>query len=221
VDTGIHRIPWLYKQSHQEEPMKIVLYGATGMVGSQITQAALARGHEVTAVSRSGADVAGATSLASDITDTDTLVALAADADAVVVAIPTDRTGGPTEPIIKAHQDLIAARPATRLLVVGGAGSLSVGDSLLVDAPGFPDGYKPESKALTAILDDYRASSGLDWTVVSPSPVIAPGERTGYVLGTDSPVGDSVTTSDFADAIVDELETPAYKGRRFTVASKS
>jgi putative NADH-flavin reductase len=50
--------------------------------------------------------------------------------------------------------------------------------------------------------------------------MIAPGERPGYVLGTDSPAGDSVTTSDFADAIVDELETPAYAGRRFTVASK-
>jgi len=155
--------------------MKIVVYGATGMVGSQIAEAALARGHEVTAVSRAGADVAGATAVAADIIDTDTLVALAADADAVVVAIPTDRTGGPTEPIIKAHQDLIAAHPATRLLVVGGAGSLSVGDSLRVDAPGFPDAYKPGAKAFTAILDDYRASSGLDWTVVFPSPVIAPG----------------------------------------------
>jgi putative NADH-flavin reductase len=201
--------------------MKIVVYGATGMAGSQVTQAALARGHEVTAVSRRGADVTGATALAADIIDTDTFVALAADADAVVVAIPPDRTGGPAEPMVDAHRRIIAAHPAARLLVVGGAGSLSVGDGLLVDAPGFPDAYKPEAKAFTIILDDYRASSGLDWTLVSPSPMIAPGERTGYVLGTDSPVGDSVTTSDFADAILDELETPAYKGRRFTVASKA
>jgi len=201
--------------------MKIVVYGATGMVGSQVAEAALARGHEVTAVSRSGAELAGATARAADIADTDTFVALAADADAVVVAIPPDRTGGPAEPMVEAHRRLIAAHPAARLLVVGGAGSLSVGDGLLVDAPGFPDAYKPEAKAFTAILDDYRASNGLDWTLVSPSPVIAPGEPTGYVLGTDSPVGDSVTTSDFADAIVDELETPAYKGRRFTVASKA
>ena len=201
--------------------MKIVVYGATGMVGSQVTQAALARGHEVTAVSRGGAELTGATARATDIADTDTFVALAADSDAVVVAIPPDRTGGPAEPMVEAHRRLIAAHPASRLLVVGGAGSLSVGDGLLVDAPGFPDAYKPEAKALVAILDDYRASIGLDWTIVSPSPVIAPGERTGYVLGTDSPVGDSVTTSDFADAILDELETPSYKGRRFTVASKA
>jgi putative NADH-flavin reductase len=200
--------------------MKIVVYGAIGMVGSEIAKAAVARGHEVTAVSRSGAGVAGTTARAADITDTDTFVAQAAHADAVVVAIPTDRTGGPTEPIVEAHRRIIAARPATRLLVVGGAGSLMVGGARAVDAPGFPDMYKPESLAFSTILDDYRASEGLDWTVVSPSSVIAPGERTGYVLGTDSPVGDSVTTSDFADAIVEELETPAYEGRRFTVASK-
>jgi hypothetical protein len=201
--------------------MKIVVYGATGMVGSQIAEVAVARGHQVTAVSRAGADVAGTTARAADIADTDSFVALAADADAVVVAIPPDRTGGPTEPIIDAHRRIIAAHPVTRLLVVGGAGSLEVDGRRLVDAPGFPEAYKPESQAFTRILDDYRASEGLDWTYVSPSPGIAPGERTGYVLGTDSPVGDSVTTSDFADAIVDELETPAYTGRRFTVASKS
>jgi putative NADH-flavin reductase len=199
--------------------MKIVVYGATGMVGSQVAEVAIARGIEVMAVSRSGAELAGATSVAADIADTGTFVSLAADADVVVVSVPPDRTGGPAEPMVEAHRRIIAAHPGARLFVVGGAGSLLGGDGRLVDAPGFPDAYKPESLAFSTILDDYRASSGLDWTVVSPSPVIAPGDRTGYVLGTDLPVGDSVTTSDFADAIVDELETPRYRGQRFTVAS--
>ena len=201
--------------------MKIVVYGATGMVGSQVVEAAVARGHEVTAVSRKGAEIPGTTAVAADLADTSTVSKLAAGADAVVFAIPTDRTGGPAQPTIDAHRAIIEARPDARLLVVGGAGSLQVDGRLLVDAPGFPDAYKPESLAFTQILADYRASDGLDWTIVSPSPMIAPGERAGYVLGTDSPVGESVTTTDFADAIVDELETPAYKGRRFTVASKS
>ena len=201
--------------------MKIVVYGATGMVGSKIVETAVARGHAVTAVSRKGTEVAGTTAIAADLADTATVNALAADADAIVFAIPTDRTGGPAQPTVDAHRAIIAARPNARLLVVGGAGSLEVNGELLVDAPGFPDEYKPESQAFTDILADYRASEGLDWTLVSPSPVIAPGECSGYVIGTDSPVGGSVTTSDFADAIVDELESPSYKGRRFTVASKS
>ncbi|MDV8147938.1 NAD-dependent epimerase/dehydratase family protein [Arthrobacter sp. B10-11] len=35
--------------------VKIAVYGATGMVGAQIVKESLQRGHEVTAVSRSGA----------------------------------------------------------------------------------------------------------------------------------------------------------------------
>ncbi len=172
-------------------------------------------------MSRKGTEVTGATAIAADLADTATVSGLAADADAIVFAIPTDRTGGPAQPTIDAHRAIIAARPNARLLVVGGAGSLEVDGQRLVDSPGFPDEYKPESQAFTDILADYRASEGLDWTLVSPSPVIAPGERSGYVLGTDAPVGGSVTTTDFADAIVDELESPSYEGRRFTVASKS
>lgn len=201
--------------------MKIVVYGATGMVGSQIVEAALARGHEVTAVTRQGTAVPGATAVAAELADTATLTALAADADAVVLSVPPDRTGGPAQPTIDAHRAIIAARPATRLVVVGGAGSLLVGDGLLVDSAGFPDAYRPEALAFTQILADYRASEGLDWTLVSPSPMIGPGERSGYLVGTDSPVGDAVTTPDFADAILDEIESPSYTGRRFTVASKN
>ncbi|HET7725580.1 MAG TPA: NAD(P)H-binding protein [Propionibacteriaceae bacterium] len=200
--------------------MKIVIYGATGMVGSQIAQQAVARGHEVTAVSRSGAPVEGTTSVAADLTDTDRVVELAQAADAVVFAVPTDRTGGPAQPVVDAHRRIIAARPAARLLVVGGAGSLQSEGGLLVDGPEFPDAYKGEARAFTTILGDYRSSDGLSWTLVSPSPVIAPGDEKGYVLGTDSPAGDFVTTGDFAAAVLDELEKPTYVGRRFTVASR-
>lgn len=201
--------------------MKIVVYGGTGMVGSEIVTEAVRRGHEVTAVSRAGSAADGVTAVAADLADLDTLTALAAAADAVVFAVPTDRTGGSPQPVIDAHRTIIEARPATRLLVVGGAGSLEVGDHRLKDEPGFPEAYKPEATAFTQVLEDYRASEGLDWTLVSPSPMIGPGERHGYELGQDSPVGDSVTTTDFADAVLDELERPAYQRRRFTVASKA
>ena len=37
--------------------MRIAVYGATGMIGSQIAAEALARGHEVTGVTRSGGEL--------------------------------------------------------------------------------------------------------------------------------------------------------------------
>lgn len=206
----------------EENAVKIAVYGATGMVGSRVVAEAAARGIDVIAVSRSGRSVDGAKeSVAAELGDTARLLELAADVDAVVVSVPTDRTGGSPQPVIDAHRGIIAAAPRTRLLVVGGAGSLEMGDGLLVDSAGFPDAYKGEARAFTEILADYRsAGDEVDWTLISPSPVIEPGERTGrLVLGTDSPVGDRVSAEDFAVAIVDELLTPAHRRARFTVAS--
>lgn len=202
--------------------MKIAVYGATGMVGSRVVSEAAARGIEVIAVSRSGREVEGARrSIAAQLGDTARLVELAGEVDAIVISVPTDRTGGSPQPVIDAHRAIITAAPRTRLLVVGGAGSLQVDGELLVDSPGFPDAYKGEATAFTEVLADYRgAGEDVDWTLISPSPVIEPGERTGRpVLGTDSPVGDRVTAEDFAVAIVDELLTPAHRRTRFTAAT--
>lgn len=202
--------------------MKIVVVGGTGMVGSRVVAEAARRGHQVTAVSRSGAPVDGATSVRADLSDIPAIQQLATDADAMVLAVPTDRTGGSPDPVIDAHRKLIASAPQTRLVVVGGAGSLNAGEGQLKDTPDFPAIYKNEADAFATILQEYRsATDGLDWTVVCPSPVIAPGDRKGYVTALDEPVGDFVSAEDFADAIVDELQQPRFRRTRFTAASKA
>lgn len=90
----------------------------------------------------------------------------------------------------------------------------------LKDRPGFPPAYLAEATTFSTVLDLYRATKGLHWTMLAPAPVIAPGERSGkYRVGIDSPVGDSISAEDFAAAIVDELEKPAHAGTRFTVAN--
>lgn len=49
---------------------------------------------------------------------------------------------------------------------------------------------------------------------------MVPGTRTGqYVTGTGSPVGEFVSTQDFAVAVLDEAESPAHRGNAFTIAS--
>lgn len=56
--------------------------------------------------------------------------------------------------------------------------------------------------------------------MLAPPPIFGRGERTGrYLVGADSPAGDSISAEDFAMAIVDELEKPAHPGTRFTVAN--
>lgn len=191
------------------------------MVGSRIVSEAAHRGHQVTALSRSGKMVKGASiAKAMELSDTSAVSAAIDASDVTVIAVSPDRGGGSHEPTIRAHSNFIAAQPSGRFLVVGGAGSLEIDGVRLMDTAGFPPAYYNEAATFSTILDLYRASCGLDWTMLSPPPMIAPGERTGvYRVGSDSPIGDAISAEDFAVAIVDEIEKPSHTGSRFTVAN--
>ncbi len=193
--------------------MKIALFGATGMVGTRIAAEATSRGHEVTPLSRStGADMASADA-----------VRAAADAhDVVVSATGPSRTGESHEPWLASVATLINHVGPTRVVFVGGAGSLLTPDGTrLLDTDGFPEEYKAEAVSGAAALELFRAApESVDWTFLSPSPVIAPGERTGQVLTSlDTPAGDFVSAEDYAVALVDELEQPQHRRQRFTAAT--
>lgn len=204
--------------------MKIAIFGATGMVGSQIAAEAVRRGHEVTAISRSGGTVPGVPSaavLAADQSDAGTVASVAKAHDAVVLATGPSRTGGDHQPWLDATATAMANVGGTRTIVVGGAGTLRVDGTRLLDLPDFPDAYRAEALTAAAALEAIRAlPEHVNWTVQAPAPEIAPGERTGrYVLGTDSPAGEGISTQDFAVAMLDELETPRHVRRRFTAAN--
>ncbi len=191
------------------------------MIGSRIVSEAVHRGHQVTALSRSGKVVKGASiATAMELSDTSAVSAAIDASDVTVIAVSPDRGGGSHEPTIRAHSNFIAAQPSGRFLVVGGAGSLEIDGVRLMDTAGFPPAYYNEAATFSTILDLYRASCGLDWTMLSPPPMIAPGERTGvYRVGSDSPIGDAISAEDFAVAIVDEIEKPSHTRSRFTVAN--
>lgn len=200
--------------------MKIAVYGAAGMVGSEITAEALRRGHQVTAVTRQGVEVLGAAALAGNLFDLAGLQQVAADHDAVVLSVAPDRSGNPHDSYIQTHRDIAAAGLPARLFVIGGAGALEIDGVQLKDLTEFPEAYKAEAETMSAILDFYRASAGLEWTMLAPAPEIAPGERTGsYTLGLDSPAGAKISTPDFAIAALDELEKPRHLNQRFTAAN--
>ncbi|TYB67662.1 NAD(P)H-binding protein [Nonomuraea sp. PA05] len=199
--------------------MKILLFGATGMVGQRIAAELRDRGHEVTGLSRSG-PVKG------DINDTATL---AEGHDVIVSAVAPPRDGSePEPPFLAANRALIDGARASgvrRVIVVGGAGSLQVAPGQdLVDTPDFPDLYKKEALAGRALLRLYREVEDLDWTFVSPAAQIAPGERTGaYRLGGDLLMTDAegrsfITAEDFAVAIADEVDKAAHPRQRISIA---
>jgi uncharacterized protein len=203
--------------------MRIAIYGGTGMIGSRVAAEAGRRGHDVTAISRTGPTAAGdgITSVTGDAGSPEQVAATAAQHEVVVSAIGPSRVGGRLEDYLDSVDNLIANVGTARLVVVGGAGSLVDADGQrLLDSPEFPELYKPEARIGVAAFNRLRATTDVNWTYLSPAPEIAPGERTGhYVLGDDSPAGGFISAEDYAVALVDELERPAHEHRRFTVAA--
>lgn len=115
--------------------MHIAIIGAAGMVGSQIAAEAAARGHQVQGYTRSGRHTGSIATQALQFTDTDAVARVINDSDATVVSVAGRDD---YDAVVAAHKNLIAAKPTGRLLVVGGAGALRVGDQRLLDSPEFP-----------------------------------------------------------------------------------
>ncbi|MFB6849613.1 NAD(P)-dependent oxidoreductase [Streptomyces sp. NPDC056373] len=215
--------------------MKILLIGATGMIGSRVASEALGRGHEVTAATRSGAAAAlpehdSLTALALDAAVPAKVAEAAAGHDVVVSAVSPPRDGSdPAAPLLALYRSILEGLRTAgvrRLVVVGGAGSLKTPSGLdRVDTPDFPALYKGESLAHREVLRLLRAEvDDLEWTYISPADEIAPGERTGtFRLGGDELLtaedGSSfISAEDYAVALIDEVEKGETIRRRITLA---
>jgi putative NADH-flavin reductase len=211
--------------------MKVLVFGAGGNIGRAITAELLSRGHTVTGASRSGAPAGelDVPMIQGDAADAATVARLAQGHDAVVAAIgpkpgaavPEGAFSGPAHGLIEG----LRTAGVRRLLVLGGAGSLEVAPGQrVVDAPDFPDAWKPNALDQAEALDIYRTVGDLDWTYVSPAAVIGPGERTGtYRIGGDQLLVDAsgqsrISIPDYAAGFVDELEKGNAIRRRITVA---
>ncbi|HEY1895488.1 MAG TPA: NAD(P)-dependent oxidoreductase [Terracidiphilus sp.] len=208
--------------------MKVVLFGASGMIGSRILDELVRRGHAVTAVSRHPEKVQaldGVKPVHGDVTDPASVAALARGADVAVSAYAPPRTD--PGKILEATRALVSGLKQAgvqRLIAVGGAGSLEVAPGVqLVDTPEFPSAWMAIALAHRDVLPILKQSD-LDWTYFSPAALIEPGVRTGkFRLGGTRLVandrGESrISVEDYAVALVDELENPQNIRKQFTAA---
>ncbi|MFS0888740.1 NAD(P)-dependent oxidoreductase [Peribacillus frigoritolerans] len=212
--------------------MKIGIIGASGKAGSLILKEALTRGHEVTAIVRDEArvQIQGASILEKDIFD------LKAEDikefDVVVNAFGA--APGKEHLHVDAGKILIEAMkgaPQTKLIVVGGAGSLFVDEAKTIrvlDTPEFPKEYLATAFNQSKNLGDLQNATDIQWTFISPSAFFDPqGNRTGrYKLGKDNLLVNSkgesyVSYADFALAVLDEIENPQHINQRFTVVAEA
>jgi uncharacterized protein len=215
--------------------MKVSIIGASGFVGRALVKELLDRGHQVKAIIRNPEKLDAQANLEivkADATNPSELAAALAGSDAVVSAF----NAGWTNPNLyndflegsKAIQEGIKLSGVSRVIFIGGAGSLYVGDGVqLVDTPQFPKEILPGATAARDYFNILKEEKELDWVFFSPAIEMhqgTSGERKGhYRLGKDNPIfneeGRSVlSVEDLALVIVDELENQKHSRERFTAA---
>lgn len=210
--------------------MNIALIGASGFIGSGLLKEALARGHHVTALVAHPEKLAAhpqLTALQADVQDTAALAAQLKGHDAVLSAFSGHAQQNLYDYYLDGIRSIVAASKQAgiaRLLVVGGAGSLEVAPGVqVVDTPDFPEQWKQSALGAREALRLLQQEQTLNWTMLSPSALIAPGERTGrFRLGADQLLIDAagnshISLEDYALAMLDELEQGAHPRQRFTV----
>jgi putative NADH-flavin reductase len=210
--------------------MKVVLLGATGFVGSALLEEALDRGHAVTAIVRQGEKLEerdGLTAKDGDVYDTASLATLIQGNDAIISAFNAGwQNPNLYDDQVRGTASIIAAikkAGIARVLWVGGAGGLEVAPGVrVVDNPDMPSWVRPGALAMIDALDQLREEPELQWSYLSPSADLKPGQRTGsFRLGTDQLLVDAtgqstISVQDYAVAMIDELERPTHVRQRFT-----
>ncbi len=206
--------------------MKLAVICANGKAGKLIVKEGISRGLDVTAVVRGENKTEAAKVLTKDLMDL-----TAADLSGFDVVV--DAFGAWTPETLDQHSTTlkhlcdILSGTDTRLLVVGGAGSLYVNPehtAQVSDGPDFPDVFKPLASAMAKALSELRERKDVKWTYISPAGDFqADGERSGkYILGgeelTLNSRGESIISyADYAIAMIDEATKGDHIRQRISV----
>ena len=200
--------------------MNLLVFGATGMVGQYIIDAAIARGHKVRAFGRNVFEKLPTERSNLELfkgylfTDSDIKKALKG-VDAVLSAIgggiePGDRTRSlGMKKIVAGMQK----KGPKRIIGIGGMGILDrivdeqTGQTdYIFNAPDFPDQYKYVS------LEHFKAfqhltTSKLDWTFVCPPDIINAPASGHYIVKKEFPPPGKmeINAGDIADFMMNEL----------------
>ena len=165
--------------------MRVILYGATGKSGRVILKELVDRGHTVIAAARTPEKVQKFTNVSvaqDDLTDPTKTAGIVKEAAADAVVSAYGPSPDDTAQLIAATDCLIGAikkSGGSRLIVVGGAGSLFVAPGVTLRNSGrVPKEWIP---IVDAHIETFRRlrESGINWTYFSPAAFFEPGERTG------------------------------------------
>lgn len=209
--------------------MKMAVVCANGKAGKWIVKEAVERGLDVTAIVRGENRSAAKNALVKDLFDL-------TNADLKGFDVVVDAFGAWTPETLPLHSaslkhlcDILSGTD-TRLLVVGGAGSLYVNpehSAQVMDGPDFPEVFKPLATNMGKALDELRGRDDVKWTYISPAGDFqAEGERTGKYMQAGEELtlngrGESIISyADYAIAMVDEAVNGNHVRERISVVGE-
>ena len=220
--------------------LRILVYGATGKVGTHVVDEALQRGHVVTAVSRDPSRIQkqhpNLTAVKGDLLDSDSITSLAAGQDVIIISVRgiIGKTKNPENALqrIAAEKVVTVLREighdAPRMIHVGGSGSLEVEPGVLwadkIPKLFVPKNLELEIRGQVLTLEYLRTVTDVKWTYATPAKNFTNKERTGvFRIGGDALLEDKrgksrISRADFAVALIDEAEHAAHVRGRFSVA---
>ena len=223
-----------------DETLDIVIYGATGKLGSHAVTEALERGHRVTAISRRPEEITGEhpnlAAVKGDLLDADSVAAIVAGKDVVIVSVRGvigDSGNADSALQFLAAENVVdvlsrMGEDAPRLLHVGGSGSLEVEPGVLfaekLPRIALPKGLEVEILGQILALEFFGKVDDVRWTYVTPPKSFTNGPRTGsYRIGGDRALEDErgrtrISRADFAVALIDEAEQARHIRQRISVA---
>jgi len=209
--------------------MKIAVVCANGKAGQFIVKEAVDRGLDVTAFVRGENKSAAQNVIVKDLFNLNSADLAGFDAVVDAAGAWTPDTVHVVPDAVKYLAELLRGTD-TRLLVVGGAGSLFVDKEhtkTVFDVTPFPEAAIPVVKAHQVALDELRKYDDVKWTYISPAGDFqADGERTGkYLLGGEelilSSSGESVISyADYAIAMIDEVVNGDHIKQRISVVKE-
>lgn len=166
--------------------MKIAVVCANGKEGQLITKKAVNCGFDVTAVVRGENKSEATKAIVKDLFDLTKEDLSGFDAVVDACGAWTPETLDVIPNAVKKLCELLKETD-TRLLIVGGAGSLYVNKEHtlnVADGKDFPDAFKPLAAVHQTALDYLRGVKDVKWTYLSPAADFrADGEKTGkYIL---------------------------------------
>ena len=227
-------------QGEDVRGLSILVYGATGKVGSLTVDEALNRGHQVTAVSRDPSRIQTQHDhlevVKGDLLDSDSIASLVAGQDVVIVSVRgiIGDSKNPentlqriaVEKVVDVLRTMGDASP--RLIHVGGSGSLEVEPGVLY-ADKIPKLFVPkfletEIRGQILALEYLRTVTDVKWSYATPAKNFTNKKRTGvFRIGGDQLMEDKrgksrISRADFAVALIDEAENAEHIQRRFSVA---